>query len=254
MKLLFDIGNTRIKWALLDGVTLSEQRAFAHAQLDAAQLRAQLADVGDDVEQVLVANVAGTLLATLITQLSLERWSVTPTFAATAQQCGAVRNAYAQPQTLGVDRWLALLGAYAMAPRAACIVDIGTAMTIDAIDDNGKHLGGLIVPGPSLMMDSLMQRTSDIAGFARWRNEHPQQAGVFFASDTRSCVYQGAQHATAAVIDAALAELSDFIGQTETRLLLTGGAGESIVPLLHAPVQLVPDLVLRGLAFYSQHL
>lgn len=251
MKLLFDIGNTRVKWALVSEQELSTQQTMTHAELNETQLRKQAPLDKGMIDQVFVANVAGQELANALSQAVYACWQLKPIFAKTSAQCGVVRNAYAEPDKLGVDRWLALLGAYALAPRAACIVDVGTAMTIDAIDDGGMHLGGLIVPGPSLMMDSLMQRTSDIANFAKWRNARAQQAGAFFASNTWSCVYQGAQHATAALIDAAHAEVSELIGQVEPRLLLTGGAGDSVVPLLHTPVQLVPDLVLRGLAVYA---
>lgn len=252
MKLLLDIGNTRIKWALLNGDELSAQQALAHQGLNAAQLRERVLQPCGAVHQVFVANVAGNHLARLVKEAVDACWGIEPVFATTAMQCGAVRNAYLHPERLGIDRWLALLGAYALAPSAACIVDIGTAMTIDVIDDTGAHRGGLIVPGPGLMMDSLMQRTSDIAGFAKWRSTHRHDS-EFFANDTWDCVYQGAQHATAAVIDAAHAELAQLVGQAEPRLLLTGGAGDSILPLLHTPVQVVPDLVLRGLAAYASH-
>jgi len=252
MKLLFDIGNSRIKWAVLSSQGLSEQRAVAHAELREQQWREQVAELKEPVEKVFVANVAGKEMANAISQIACSCWDLKPIFAKSSPQFGQVRNAYADYEKLGVDRWLALIGAYAMAPNAACIVDIGTATTIDAIDDKGQHLGGLIVPGPSLMMDSLMQRTSDIANFAEWRSAHPQHSGAFFANNTWSCVYQGAQQATAALIDASHRELSEAVAQIEPRLLLTGGASDSIVPLLHTPVQLVPNLVLQGLAVYAK--
>jgi type III pantothenate kinase len=252
MKLLLDIGNTRIKWAVLTEQGLGAQHAIVHEGFDATQLRSRVLEPCGAIRQVFVANVAGEALATIVRQAVNEQWALSPVFATTRSHCGAIRNAYPDPGKLGVDRWLAVIGAYALASSAACVVDIGTAMTIDSLDDSGLHLGGLIVPGPSLMMDSLLRRTSDIASFSKWRSSHVPHAGTFFANNTWDCVYQGALQATAALIDAAHARLAEQITLTVPRLLLTGGASDSIAPLLHAPVQLAPDLVLRGLAVVAE--
>lgn len=255
MKLLLDIGNTRIKWATLSEQALSTQQAIVHAGLSAEQLveqlREQVLATCGAIDAVFMANVAGETLAAIARQGIEEQWGLSPVIAASSSQWGPIRNAYTEPRTLGVDRWLALIGAYALAPNAACVVDVGTAMTIDALDSSGLHLGGLIVPGPTLMMDSLLTRTSDIASFSSWRNARMQQPGGFFASSTWGCVHRGALQATASLIDAAHARLAEQMKLTVPRLLLTGGASDSLAPLLHAPLQLVPDLVLRGLAIYA---
>jgi type III pantothenate kinase len=124
-----------------------------------------------------------------------------------------------------------------------CIVSVGTAATIDALMANGRHLGGLIVPGPDLMISSLMRNTSDIAAFAADgdSNEH------FLADNTLGAVQQGAVHALAALVERTIERLREHY-QNEPVLLLTGGACERIEPLLRVPFTRVPDLVLRGLA------
>lgn len=250
MRLLLDIGNTRIKWAVQTEQGLEEQQALTHAGLSAAQLGTQVFAPCGQVSQVLVSNVAGSLMAEQVRQVARDCWQLEPQFI-TATATAAIgkrvlRNAYAEPAKLGSDRWLAMVAAYAMQASAALVVSIGTAMTLDAITADGQHLGGLIVPGPDLMMNSLMHNTSDIA----MRAEQGQHEAEFFADNTLGCVYQGAQHAALALIEAACARLRNTTG--EARLLLTGGAAVRLQPQLSLAAQLVPDLVLRGLAVYEQ--
>jgi type III pantothenate kinase len=254
MRLLLDIGNTRIKWAVQTDRGLSEQQAIAHAGLDVAQLRAQVFASNDLITQVLVSNVAGEVIAEQVRQAVHECWKIEPSFvtaSARAVVAGrALHNAYDQPAKLGVDRWLAMLGAYAVADTAALVVSIGTAMTLDAFapqpaPNEAQHLGGMIVPGPDLMMQSLMHNTSDIAT----RAQHGDYGSDFFADNTLGCVYQGAVNATAALIEAAYAHVR--LTHSDARLLLTGGAAAQARQRLSPPVQVVPDLVLQGLAALS---
>lgn len=255
MRLLLDIGNTRIKWAVQTATGLDEQQAIAHAGLSAAQLGTQVFAPSGQISQLLVSNVAGASMAEQVRQAARDCWQIEPTFvvstASTVVSGCMLRNAYSEPSNLGVDRWLSMVAALAMAPTAALVVSIGTAMTLDAVTAQGRHLGGMIAPGPDLMMNSLMRNTSDIAANSQ-RGPHANLAGrdTFFADSTLGCVYQGAVHATTALIEAAYAHLRDT--ESEVRLLLTGGAAPQVQMKLSMPVQLISDLVLRGLAAYEQ--
>jgi type III pantothenate kinase len=250
MRLLLDIGNTRIKWAVHTDQGLDEQQAIAHAGLSVAQLGTQVFAPCGQVTQLLVSNVAGPAMAEQVRQAARDCWQIEPQFMvspASAMVVGrTLRNAYAEPAKLGVDRWLAMMAAHTQQGvaknEAALVVSVGTAMTIDAITADGQHLGGLIVPGPDLMMHSLMHSTSDIAV----RAQQGRQGDAFFADNTLGCVYQGAMQATVALIEAAHARLLSHTGSA--RLLLTGGAAPALQGELKTPHQLIPDLVLRGLA------
>ena len=72
---------------------------------------------------------------------------------------GGVRNAYDEPGKLGVDRWLAIVGAVARYGIPVVVWDLGTASTLDAVDTSGRHLGGMIYPGPATMAASLTRDT-----------------------------------------------------------------------------------------------
>jgi type III pantothenate kinase len=152
---------------------------------------------------------------------------------------------YEQPWRLGVDRFAAAIGAHALMPkRAVCIVDVGTATTIDLIDARGVHRGGAIVPGPDLMVESLLQDTS---GIRRRAASAASASRTLFARNTRAAVEQGARYAIAAALDRAVEEARRLLG-TEPCLIVTGGAAASILKLIRRKHHLVPDLVLRGLA------
>jgi type III pantothenate kinase len=242
MILLIDIGNTRIKWARLEHGRLGEQSALPHADLDPQQLRAAFAQTGRP-ERVLMSNVAGVAAAQAVVDCIVELWGlrVEPVHASAA--AGGVRNGYRDPARLGVDRWLAVIGAYALERRDVIVVSVGTAMTIDAVDASGLHRGGVIVPGPDLMVSSLFRNTSDIA--------HRAQGGAsshaLFADNTLGAVEQGAVHALAALIERAAAAFEQESGRGPA-LMLTGGASTRITPALRLAHKVVPDLVLRGLA------
>lgn len=247
MKLLIDIGNTRIKWARLDERGLGAASAAVHASWSREQARAQLTGSLERPERVLVSNVGGTRIGELVSDVIGEVWGIRAEFLQSTAVARGVRNAYPEPDKLGVDRMMAMIGAHAMYPRLVCVASVGTAMTVDAVDARGQHLGGLIVPGPDLMISSLLKNTSDIAVRAQQGNVG---AGLF-ADNTLGGITQGAAHALASLIDRSVATLQRAFGETPT-LLLTGGASERVAPLIEARGEIVPDLVLRGLAVLSQ--
>ncbi|HMN43600.1 MAG TPA: type III pantothenate kinase [Povalibacter sp.] len=247
MILLFDIGNTRIKWAVADERGLGEQYAAAHADWDAGAFARIVLDRSPRPARVLISNVGGQRIGELLRAGIHERWQIQPEFvASTAAACG-VRNAYPVPGNLGVDRWLGVIAAYQRSRQLTCIVGVGTAMTIDGVDASGQHLGGLIVPGPDLMVSSLLRNTSDIAR----RAEQGSRSDALFADNTQGAIYQGAAHALAALVDRSVDAMSREHG-VQPALLLTGGAASAIERLIRAPFESVPDLVLQGLCLWGR--
>ena len=245
MTLLIDIGNTRIKWAAFDGSELGEQAALAHEQLGQQELVNALR-VAKRPDRIMVSNVAGPRMADLVCLAAGQLWSLQPEFVESTASAGGVRNAYPQPEKLGVDRWLAVIAAHGMEQRAACVVSVGTAMTIDAVDRAGQHLGGVIVPGPDLMVSSLLQNTSEIAR----RAEQGSVGEGVFADNTLGAIRQGSVHALAALVERAVAALQARVGESPA-LLFTGGASRQFDGLIDVPRKFVPDLVLRGLALLA---
>jgi type III pantothenate kinase len=244
--LLVDIGNTRIKWSVLRGDKLGRQKAMEHAGLTARDLERQLFATRG-ITRVVAASVASVRLNRLLAVTCRRKTGLTCEFVASARNAAGLTTRYKEPWRLGVDRFMAVIAAYHIArARGACVVDLGTAMTVDLVDPLGVHLGGAIIPGPELMVGSVLKNT---AGIARRANGAALGKGMF-ALDTRAAIAQGARYAAAAVIDRAVLEAQRVLQRTPL-VLLTGGAAVQIEPLLHCSYVSVPDLVLRGVALRS---
>lgn len=241
--LLIDVGNTRLKWAVLRDGVLGPQHAQGYADWSDNEFGAYVLGHAGRQARVLVANVGGERVATLISNAVSKTWDIKPIFLQSTARAGGIENAYPEPAKLGVDRWAAMIGTHAMGVGPACVVSVGTAMTIDGVAESGKHLGGLIVPGPDLMISSLMRNTSDVAV----RAETGRTGDALFADNTRGAVHQGAVHALAALVDRAMHTIEQSCGKRPA-LVVTGGASQSFERLVSDPLQQVPDLVLRGLA------
>jgi type III pantothenate kinase len=241
--LLVDIGNSRVKWARLSRGALGEQHAAAHGGWTVADWRTALF-AGAPVERVLASTVAGGASGAALGEAARLATGRDAVFAATGREAAGVLNGYADPSLLGVDRWLAVIGAYRRVRGACVIADAGTAATIDVVAADGRHRGGFIVPGPALMVSSLLRGTSDLA---LRRSSSPMGTEAGFADNTRDAIERGCRVALAALVDRCVADAATVDGAPPV-LLLTGGAAGEIRPHLRTAADHVPDLVLRGLA------
>ncbi len=236
--LLVDAGNSRIKWMLW-----TDGRGFETGVLSTRAFRAGDAVLPESgYSQCLASNVAGEQVAERLrrgpgahAQLQLVK---------TAVEQGGIVNAYDETHRLGVDRWVAMLGARAEFDSACLVVDAGTAVTLDALAADGRHLGGQIVPGAPLMMAALADGTSDLPDIATSPGHAPSTADVFAAS-TDDAIRRGAWTAVVGAVEHAYRCLKDREGSV--RLVLTGGDAPRMLDAIAAPVDHRPDLVLHGL-------
>lgn len=262
MLLLIDMGNSRVKWtwarirspqlawgnASAPGyAVLDQQRAAAHAHWGRDEFIATVLADHERPQRVLISNVAGAQLQAVAREAVLDTWQIEPEFLQSTALAGGVRNAYAEPARLGVDRWLALIAAHAMCQGSVCVVSAGTACTVDGLTGDGQHLGGVILPGPKLMMSSLMKGTSEIG----WRAAGGSVSDALFADNTLGALQQGALHALGALVERAVQTMQQQSGERPT-LLFTGGGGGTLRTAVNYDSQEIPDLVLRGLAVMAQ--
>jgi type III pantothenate kinase len=147
---------------------------------------------------------------------------------------------------MGVDRWVAMIGARAEFRSALCVVDAGTAITIDAIDRNGVHLGGQIIPGIQLMRKSLSTNTSEI-GLVGRKIADPGSGMQLFASNTQAAVRNGVLGAACGSVERAVRIMRST--GLRPKIVLTGGDASRILKQLDGNVIHRPNLVLQGLAF-----
>jgi len=241
--LLVDVGNTRIKWAQLAAGRIGRSRAAVHAAWGPRDYARRLLEIRN-LERVLVASVAGPKVRRALAGAARGA-GVRAAFVTVPRRAAGVTVGYVEPWRLGVDRFVAAVGAHAMFTGVAlCVVGVGTAMTIDLVDAGGRHRGGVIVPAPDLMVETLLQNTH---GIRRRAQGGARGAATMFGRSTRAAVVQGARYAAAALIDRAVREASALLGR-EPLAVLFGGEAPAVRPLVLSACVGVPDLVLRGLA------
>ena len=246
MILLADIGNSRVKWGRLDGGRFAFGGAAVWRGKDPAGLFEMLWEGLARPDRVLVSTVVRRGVSEGLREWMAGRWSLEAEFAEVSRAAFGVTNGYAVPERLGVDRWLALIAARRHYPGASCIVDCGTAATVDVLAESGEHLGGLIVPGLELMRRSLAEGTEALEANVTAHFE-------LLARDTQDAITAGCRHALAGFIERVAHAVPDLIGGP-CRNIMTGGDGERVLPALEIPFELDPHLVLRGLAIMAEDL
>jgi type III pantothenate kinase len=243
--LLLDVGNSRLKWGVLDDGDIRRTGHISQERLREQGLSALTSKLPRRVDVVRASNVAGTSFATRLSGVIGMHCNADVHFARSEKRGWGVTNAYRQPRRLGVDRWVAMIGAWAETQSACLVVDAGTAITLDAIDNNGVHLGGQIIPGVETMLTALSSATSDIPLV----KGAPRQAASdlkMFGLNTAAAVREGAQNAVTGAIERATRALRS--NAYEPIIVLTGGGAARILGALEETPLHRPNLVLHGLA------
>lgn len=233
MILQVDAGNSRIHWRLLDDRRGIRARGdLLWETLPAEGLNG--VDLGT-VNKLEFASVAGERIDGLQAMLERNSGAGVRHFAVSPEQCGVV-NAYSDPYRMGVDRWLAMIGAFRVFEGPLTVLDAGTAITIDHVDVQGVHQGGYILPGVHLMETSLGAGTSGV------RTEPGGACATVPGRSTSECVH----HGVAWLLEAMVARAEEYWGSLGQVIAtggdanrLTGGSGVSVVR--------EPDLVFLGM-------
>lgn len=239
MVLLLDVGNSRVKWALADPVEWHVDGAAALGE--SAQILREW-DRFPAPAQVIASNVAGDAPAAIFSAYWRER-NVPLQWIRASQFSSGVRNLYERPEQLGSDRWAALAGAWSRVRRACLVVSAGTAVTVDALNDSGEFLGGLILPGRRLMQQSLAAGTHAL--------EECSGAAVPFPRNTADAIASGIATALSAAVEASFRRLANASSSTPA-CILTGGDADWMEKQLQIGAIIAPRLVLEGLWIMTQ--
>ncbi|MFZ2163013.1 MAG: type III pantothenate kinase [Sideroxyarcus sp.] len=236
--LLLDVGNSRCKWALVQNGAWTRQGVAGNTEWIAMQH----AFAGLPApSRILVSNVAGEAMAQRL-QAVCAVWKCPLEFVtATAMQCG-VRNGYEQPERLGSDRWAALIAAWNQVQGATLVVNCGTATTVDALSTQGEFLGGLILPGVSLMQHSLATNAAQLKAEQGTLQDFPR--------NTADAIHSGMLRATLGAVRHQFGLLQARCGTV--RCLLGGGAAGVVQPHLDLQLERVDNLVLKGLQIIGE--
>ncbi len=250
--LAIDAGNTRLKWALYDA-----PRPGAAVLQHGAVFLETIDDLADSDWKHLPepATMLGSIVAGDAVRRRVEEqmapWTLEPRWVVPAAAEAGIVNGYDHPHRLGADRWVALAGARARAlagvdaraladaaPRAVLVVMVGTAVTVDALDAEGRFLGGLILPGFGLMLKSLEMGTAGL--------RVPTGEVVDFPTNTSDALMSGGTNAISGAIERQYRLLAKRAGHAPL-LLLSGGAAVKVGPTLDLPFEMVEPLIFEGL-------
>jgi len=238
--LAIDAGNTRIKWGVIEAWGWSTTGAIATAE--AAKLVEAWKAFPEGIRAI-ASNVAGVQVQRHLEHACEALGSalevVTP-----APIALGVTNGYRDPRQLGADRWAALIAAHHGQRGHKLVVNAGTALTVDALLDDGQFLGGLIVPGPALMRRALDSGTAGLRlGEGRFDA---------FPVRTQDAIFSGAIQACIGAIERMRAAMAAGKCPPE-RVILSGGAAGEITPHLSLPHGVNENLVLDGLALLARN-
>lgn len=243
--LAIDIGNSRIKWAVLNGIKVLR---FSAAEYTVETFLNVLNDFELPAKPVAVAV---SLVGSVALKSELTRWLSAKgftdiRFAQThKKECGII-NSYKEPANMGVDRWLAMVAAFSRVGRTGrpvCVIDCGTAITVDFIQSDGQHMGGLILPGYQTMLRSLIRGAENI-------NEKAQaslpESAWRLGKDTLEAIEQGCAQQIVFGLQGVIQNQQDKTAE-HFHCLVTGGDGEWVSKMLRLENESLPYLVLQGL-------
>ena len=258
--LLFDIGNTRLKWAAVESSqhpSDQQKKLWSYSgsintqSLKSPAHRQELADYISKTlpkpEVIGFSCVAGDDAIAHLRALFPDWENVHWQQLRGDSVYDGVRSLYQDQSKLGADRWAAIIAARALSKSNSLIVNAGTATTIDLIGSNGVHYGGWILPGLHLMQKSLETHTAALP--LAQRNE----ALHGFSTSTNDAIIGGCDAAQIGAIQYALA-LAKAMHQGVEKIWLDGGNAKILLNALQqlnilesAKVEISEGLVLRGL-------
>lgn len=237
--LILQVGNSRMKWGVIGPRGWLAQGVVSNADIGTLSLR----DWQNLPRPARAIGVnAGGEPPRVRVEGQLARWRLPILWLVAEERGGGVVNRYRPAASLGADRWALLVAARRRVlasdptPSPCVAVNAGTVVTIDALDADGVFLGGIIVPGPDLMLQSMADRTAALKMAPGRFHEFPTHTADALAS--------GALQAVRGAIELMRARLRR--DDAAVRCYVTGGAAHDIGPHLTGPLEVVDNLVLEG--------
>jgi len=243
--LLVDLGNSRLKWARLASDGLSGFSALLHRDQALPAVLNRHWGTLEKMQRVLVASVAAASVRTQLESWIAQHWACQAEFLSSPAHGSGLVNSYVDPARLGCDRWAAMVAARRRTESAFCVVDCGSAVTIDAVDESGRHLGGLILPGVRSMLESLGRNTPLML------NEIEHLDKIRLGTSTEGAVQSGILGAISCLVNQTVS-VQQSLPDTGQRCFLTGGDAAYLAPLLNISYEYRANLVLEGLAILAQ--
>jgi len=258
--LSFDIGNSRIKWALwrvsndcLDDSGLGEiiEAGSVLSSVDSLRtLMQQLSNSYQKLERILAVNVAGEAIEHVLINSVKQAWEKEVRFLRTSARFSGrgrvLTHAYSDPAFHGADRWAGLIAASHEFSGALCVISAGTAITFDLLEADGKHLGGRILPSLQTMKEALLADAAGVDVAHEDMFQVVKDVPALFANDTQGAISSGVYYLLAAGLREACAQAEEVLSQPPT-FIVTGGGAQQVMQWLQMPeIKHRPNLILQG--------
>ena len=238
MLLAISIGNTNLRYAVFDGTKIVRRgRCPVDQAVDFAEELA--ANGGGSDDHAVAASVRDDGLAAVAGAFESrgDRLLVVG-----REVPLALDNRYEQPSEVGIDRLLAVLAAARRYPgEAVAVVDFGTAVSVSVGSADGAFLGGLIGIGATTAARALTQFAPQLP---RVRLEKPSG---FIARDTSTAINDGLVWEVVGGVERVLRGIRESLSGT-VRVIATGGDASLVAEHVQGIDEVVPDLVLLGIA------
>ena len=144
------------------------------------------------------------------------------------------------PSQVGSDRIVIAVAALAEYEAPLILMDLGTATTIEVVEQGNVYMGGVIIPGVKVSVDALPSRAAQLPGISL---DQPKNV---IGKHTVDCMRSGIMYGTAGMIDGIVDRMEEELGHKST-LVATGGMAQFITPLCKYDIILEKDLLLKGL-------
>lgn len=240
--LLVDVGNSNLKWAWLSGGAFQPGGELVHAGKLESESLAQLTS-DQSPNRIVTSCVASAEIKTVLKAWAQQQYDRQVEFVTSPRQGCGLTNAYESPEQLGSDRWAAMVAAHRHFNTDVCIVDAGSAVTIDLLQSNGEHNGGYILPGLAKMKECLLTGTAI--------SIEPESVNMVVevnpGHSTESCISNGCLRAVCSLVESSVDQFKQQSGKDVT-CIITGGDSRCVAKGLSMPYSIEPDLVLIGLA------
>jgi type III pantothenate kinase len=242
MNLIIDAGNTKIKLAIFRKKTLVHDEAVdQNAFLDAVK---NIFKRYPNINRAIVSNV-GILAEGQIKVISV----FCKVHSLSSQSKIPYKNSYTSPQTLGVDRMALVTAAYYRAPHSnTLVIDAGSCITYDIINDFDEYLGGAISPGIQMRYTAMHEHTANLP------NLQKKEVLDYIGNSTENCMHSG-------VVNGVTNEIDGVINQYKSRfkdltVILTGGDAQFLSKRLKNTIFADSKFLMKGLNYlleYNKH-
>ena len=250
--LLVDCGNTFIKWCLLDGDNLTDQQSEYHKETSVLEVFKNIIDAqASYCDSMVMVSVLGEVFLAGAKRIA-EDAGLDFIEASSQKKLANITNGYENPEKLGSDRLVAMVGAFQLINDAeACIViDSGTATTIDAVNGKGQHLGGVIYPGFELSMKSLSNNTEQLPQFDSSKQSIEVDG---LAKNTNDAIASGCLLSLASSIDGICNKMQRQLeaqssqSSLKVKRIICGGGSKAILSYLENDYEYHENLMMLGL-------